>query len=272
MNSGSLFEAPGRLAHPVQSRLHAISDAGWQYVRPLDDCLVGNAYGLGGCCSGPPKKFDCFGFAHIPLNHSSSVLATIVQCTQSGAPEAFGTLAYMAKQSNDSEALRRKARDAADRKAYGKRLSQAFEGERSFGITIQKLADALDISYQGVKKAMDGDAMPSARNNALLAKELHVDANWLATGEGFARPQVDPDALATEQEKQLMGLFRGLRPEVRDEVVVAVNVTAKDGTVSAKDPYAKAPKPGGSKPRGQSIWGEIDTAGPTPAAKKARGP
>jgi hypothetical protein len=48
---------------------------------------------------------------------------------------------------------------------------------------IQRLADALSLSYQAVKKVLDGkSAAFSAANNARAAAYLGADPTWLATG------------------------------------------------------------------------------------------
>ena len=64
---------------------------------------------------------------------------------------------------------------------YSERLKLAL---RQSGYTIQHLADALGISYQACKKAVDGKTKAfSAANNQRAAKFLGVSSEWLATGE-----------------------------------------------------------------------------------------
>lgn len=56
---------------------------------------------------------------------------------------------------------------------------------------IQRLADVLALSYQGVKKVLDGKSRAfNALNNARIAAFLEVDASWLATGLGQMAPRV----------------------------------------------------------------------------------
>jgi transcriptional regulator with XRE-family HTH domain len=56
------------------------------------------------------------------------------------------------------------------------------------GVDVRKVADALGVSYQAVKKIIDGKSkMLTADNNAQAAKFLGVDSDWLATGKG--RPE-----------------------------------------------------------------------------------
>lgn len=64
---------------------------------------------------------------------------------------------------------------------YSERLKLAL---RQSGYSIQHLADALGISYQACKKAMDGKTKAfSAANNQKAANFMGVSAEWLATGE-----------------------------------------------------------------------------------------
>lgn len=64
---------------------------------------------------------------------------------------------------------------------YCERLKLAL---RQSGYTTQMLADALGISYQAAKKALDGKTKAfTASNNQKAANLLGVSAEWLATGE-----------------------------------------------------------------------------------------
>lgn len=257
------------IRNPIEGRLHPIRDPLGKHLGPLVHSLVGNPDGFGSSGYGPAEQFDRLRLEHATLNHSSRLNATIVQDDASAGAYSFDTLDRMEKRGEDSEvAARRKARDARERKAYGERLTQAFDAGKSLGVTVQKLADALDITYQGVKKALDGEAMPSGKNNTLLARELRVNSDWLATGEGEARPVTNPDAVSGSQEKQLLMMFRKLSPKLRDKVLVAVNVVSRDGTVDISDPFARAPTPQGSRVRGTSTFDEFDDAPVLPPANK----
>lgn len=64
---------------------------------------------------------------------------------------------------------------------YSERLKLAMQQS---GYTTQMLADALGISYQAAKKALDGRTKAfTASNNQKAANLLGVSAEWLATGE-----------------------------------------------------------------------------------------
>jgi len=55
------------------------------------------------------------------------------------------------------------------------------------------LAKAMGVSYQAVKKVLDGKtAMLTAENNRKAAKFMGVDSGWLASGEGAPRPAGTP--------------------------------------------------------------------------------
>lgn len=66
-------------------------------------------------------------------------------------------------------------------------------------LTAKDVASELGISYQAVKKIVDGKSkMLAADNNARAAALLGVDSDWLATGEGSrerAKPQFSKAAL-----------------------------------------------------------------------------
>ncbi|MFT8276127.1 helix-turn-helix domain-containing protein [Kerstersia gyiorum] len=65
---------------------------------------------------------------------------------------------------------------------YKDRLSAAM---KRAGVSTQKLADKLGVSYQAVKKVEDGRSNAlSAPNNAHAARFLGVRSDWLAIGDG----------------------------------------------------------------------------------------
>lgn len=63
---------------------------------------------------------------------------------------------------------------------YKERLLSAMESQ---GVSTQKLADELKISYQAVKKVLDGKtAAFDAKNHAKAARFLKCSADWLLDG------------------------------------------------------------------------------------------
>lgn len=65
---------------------------------------------------------------------------------------------------------------------YKDRLAQAL---KDAAISVRMLADRIGVSYQAVKKVIDGKSGAfSAANNSKVAKFLSVNSHWLATGEG----------------------------------------------------------------------------------------
>jgi len=75
---------------------------------------------------------------------------------------------------------------------YAERLAGAMKHS---GASKTTLARAIGISYQAVKKVLDGGSHSlSAENNAKAARYLGVSSHWLATGDG----QMLADTLATQ--------------------------------------------------------------------------
>ena len=77
---------------------------------------------------------------------------------------------------------------------YADRLKTAMQAA---GVSVAQLAAAVGVTYQGVKKVLDGGAFGSG-NNAKAAAYLSVGGDWLATGKGEMRPipaavESDPD-------------------------------------------------------------------------------
>ena len=65
---------------------------------------------------------------------------------------------------------------------YSERIAASM---KHAGVSVSKLAAHLAISYQAVKKVVDGKSHAfTAENNAKAAAFLGVDPNWLATGKG----------------------------------------------------------------------------------------
>lgn len=58
------------------------------------------------------------------------------------------------------------------------------------GIGRTELANALGISYQGVRKVFDSDGAFGSENNLRAAEYFRVNPRWLATGEGERSPSV----------------------------------------------------------------------------------
>lgn len=82
---------------------------------------------------------------------------------------------------------------------YSERLQWAMNRR---GVKIPELAEAVDISYQAIKKLLDGKSKSmNAANNEAAARFLDVNSYWLATGKGPRIPtngSVDSPASASE--------------------------------------------------------------------------
>lgn len=69
---------------------------------------------------------------------------------------------------------------------YSERLKAAMDRAQ---MKTRALSDAIGVSYQGVKKVIDGKSNAfSAENNSRAAAILGVSPDWLATGNGAMLP------------------------------------------------------------------------------------
>lgn len=78
---------------------------------------------------------------------------------------------------------------------YAKRLKSSMDAK---GVSISALAEGIGVSYQTVKKAMDGGSRSfGLKNNVEAAKALGVSQDWLAFGDGTDEPdEAHPAACA----------------------------------------------------------------------------
>lgn len=68
---------------------------------------------------------------------------------------------------------------------YSERLKAAMDAR---AVSVSQLASGMGVSYQAVKRVLDGLSKAfSAANNARAAAHLQVNPDWLATGEGLMR-------------------------------------------------------------------------------------
>lgn len=126
---------------------------------------------------------------------------------------------------------------------YAARLRHAM-GEA--GISVTALARKVDLTYQAVKKVLDGKSGSfSAHNNARVAALLKVSSDWLASGTGQMRqerevqsqtrlvarePRIgEPAFQSLEDALQRLGieLARDMPDDVRDDVADALHKMAK---------------------------------------------
>ena len=72
---------------------------------------------------------------------------------------------------------------------YKKRLGMAIKASN---LSLKVLAKEVGVSYQAVKKVVDGDSRAfNAENHARAAKALKVSSDWLALGEGESKRKDD---------------------------------------------------------------------------------
>lgn len=82
---------------------------------------------------------------------------------------------------------------------YASRLQKAIDDMP--GMTASLLASKMGVTYQGVKKVLDGRSKAfSAENNTKAARALKVNSDWLATGRG--ERSVDADQVASPASTQ----------------------------------------------------------------------
>ena len=79
---------------------------------------------------------------------------------------------------------------------YSERLKAAMARAQ---IKTRALSDAIGMSYQGVKKVIDGKSNAfSAENNSRAAAALGVSPDWLATGQGQMTSEIDKNVKPVE--------------------------------------------------------------------------
>lgn len=119
-------------------------------------------------------------------------------------------------------------------------------------LTPKDMADQLKVSYQAVKKIVDGKSkMMAADNNARAAAILGVDSDWLATGEGSrerGKAAFSPGAL------RVAAIYDSVSPKDRRHIDAAA-----DAAASPDDPPGLA-----------TDLGEPPLPAPTPARPQAR--
>jgi transcriptional regulator with XRE-family HTH domain len=110
---------------------------------------------------------------------------------------------------------------------YGERLKKAMDDEN---VSVQALADYLGVSYQAVKKVLDGKTKSfNAPHHEDTCLKLKVSGRWLAKGEGDSRPLVVPSQvqpLSTGDEWLVEGqkILAGLKKEDRRAAVLQLRV------------------------------------------------
>lgn len=86
---------------------------------------------------------------------------------------------------------------------------------------VRKLAAQLKITYQGLRKLIAGESKTlMAKTNSKAAKEMGVDPDWLATGEG-------------EMHSERVWPFTDLSPSDWNRILPAVREASEKGLLSA---------------------------------------
>jgi hypothetical protein len=96
--------------------------------------------------------------------------------------------------------------------------------------TPAAFARKMGISYQAMKKVMDGGAF-GKDNNAKAASLLGVSSDWLATGKGQKERNAQPMGTAfevlTEDELRMLSDFRAMMDDDRDELSAEIQKRAE---------------------------------------------
>lgn len=94
---------------------------------------------------------------------------------------------------------------------YGERLKKAMEAEQ---VTVQALADQLKVTYQAVKKVLDGKTKSfNAPNHEDACQVLNVSGRWLAKGEGPMRIDGERVLIAAEERASYAALPKAPPPD-----------------------------------------------------------
>lgn len=111
---------------------------------------------------------------------------------------------------------------------YKDRLAQAM---KNAGAGTQQLADGMGITYQAVKRMLDGkSAAFSAPNNAKAAQFLQVNSDWLATGEGDMTTNRDSNVAPGPRIRGSVPLLSSVQAGAFKEILDS-NYSGGDGVV-----------------------------------------
>lgn len=172
--------------------------------------------------------------------------------------------------------------------ALGERLDSAMKAR---GVTVSRLAKAVDMSYQGIKKIVDGKTQEMDASNCIkIAAFLQINPEWLRTGEGQrelgAAPAVaerqisesqwalieDFEMLPDDEKQALRTTLRAKADHVRKIVSEYLGRQGVKGTVSnarVAESFGAAPSPPPAPPTGPGSYKKITPIpGGTPEVQK----
>lgn len=111
--------------------------------------------------------------------------------------------------------------------SYWERLEPLL---KDAGLTPAEFARKMAISYQAMKKVMNGGAF-GKDNNAKAANLLNVSSDWLATGKGQKERNAQPVGTAfevlTDDELRMLSDFRAMMDDDRDELAAEIQRRAE---------------------------------------------
>lgn len=101
-------------------------------------------------------------------------------------------------------------------------------------VKTSELARALGVSYQAVRKVLQGGQF-GTENNAAAARRLGVNSDWLATGKGPrqpGRPHVVAEAPA-EQYAEVLRDLEDIPPNLRHRLIDQIQQEAEKAREAA---------------------------------------
>ncbi len=105
---------------------------------------------------------------------------------------------------------------------YKERLEKAM---KDAGTSVTQLANALGVSYQAVKRVLEGKSRAfTAHNNTVAARFLGVSSEWLATGN-----MNDPNVVPGPEIRGSVPLLSSVQAGAFKEVLDSDNYSGGDG-------------------------------------------
>ena len=116
------------------------------------------------------------------------------------------------------------------KKDFKERLAEAMAFAKT---DIKALSAALGISYQAIKKALDGTSKSlKADNNSAAARLLRVNPDWLATGDGTMLDASPPakKPMALDDALDVLGTaLTHTDPTIREALATSLAGWAREG-------------------------------------------
>lgn len=171
--------------------------------------------------------------------------------------------------------------------ALGERLQSAMKAR---GVTVSRLATAVGMSYQGIKKIVDGKTQEMDASNCIkIAAFLQINAEWLRTGDGERElgavapaPRTisesqwalleDFEMLPDDEKQALRTTLRAKADNVRRIVAEYLGRQGMGGPAASDarvaESFGAPPPPPPAAPTGPGSYKKITPVPSAPAARK----